>query len=210
ADVAPLGTHATPGGGIRLSVAASGDQLSALARSPAYAVPDARLRLAASSPRRAQIPVIDIQEAQARYDEARKLQEFIQDRIDAATDPYTDDDIDRMLDLDHFYEGAKTLVGDPAERVKWLIETRERITRAIGRATERIEELGEDGTDAGASADDGVGAGDGAGADQGAGADDGAPTGGRDEPTVDLSRGTVMPAARPSQMRGMTGRAFEG
>lgn len=112
-----------------------------------YAALDNNIRSDASPMRLAQIRVIDVTEARDRYEEVSDRYEYYSDRWDGATRPVTDEDLDAIIDGEHYREGAETVFGDTGERVDWIGRTHERLARALARATEIIDGMGEDDDD---------------------------------------------------------------
>lgn len=76
--------------------------------------------------------------------EAHERVEFYQDRIDALTNPPSQEDVDNFLDMDHYGEGIESIFGGPGAMYEWLIDHHERRNRALAYATSLIESLGED------------------------------------------------------------------
>ncbi len=78
---------------------------------------------------------------------ARDRAESVRSHYDEAVRPISDEDFDRAIDLDHYGEGARTITGDTGDRLDWIAATHERLIRALARATETIDGLGESGDD---------------------------------------------------------------
>lgn len=109
-----------------------------------YASLDEGVRSDASPMRLAQIRVIDVSEARGRVEAVYNRYDYYTDRYEAATDPVTDEDLDAAVEMEHYREGAETVFGDRSDRIDFIGRTHERLARALARATEIIDGMGED------------------------------------------------------------------
>lgn len=89
------------------------------------------------------IPVIDVTDLIEQAQAARERQEFYEERIRRATEPPSREDVDNMLDLDHYADGVEAAFGGPSDRAEWLIDHFERQQRTLAYATNVIASLGE-------------------------------------------------------------------
>lgn len=76
-------------------------------------------------------------------DRAERAQEY-RERWRESTRPVTDEDLDNIMDYGHYRDGLGTLRETPAERLDWIGQTQERFLRALARATEKLNSMGED------------------------------------------------------------------
>ncbi|WP_428409359.1 hypothetical protein [Hyphococcus sp.] len=79
-------------------------------------------------------------------DQAERAREY-RDRVRDGTRPVSDDDLDAIMDQEHYRDGLGTLRDGEGERLDWIGQTHERFARALARATEIIDSMGEDDSD---------------------------------------------------------------
>jgi hypothetical protein len=74
---------------------------------------------------------------------ARERAEAVRSHYDEAVRPVSDADMERAMDIEHYGDGARTITGSTGDRLDWIAATHERLIRALARATEIIDSLGE-------------------------------------------------------------------
>jgi hypothetical protein len=70
---------------------------------------------------------------------------YYRDRWEGATAPPSDEDIENIQDMDDYAEGIEVATtGDTGDRIDWITQLHQRFARALARATEIINGMGEE------------------------------------------------------------------
>jgi len=96
--------------------------------------------------------ISDFNRAQEIYDQYNSINDdvnYLHDRYRNATRRATDDDLNNIVDIQHYIDAAESVITDPASAPEVVIDQLEAEYLAVARATQIIEDLDKDPSQAG-------------------------------------------------------------